>query len=207
MTMSLSKVPYESVDSPLQVQSETSIITADDFERMVGDLEQGTTSDAAKVHTLLVEEFNKEDADDDNTQPTTVYTLLVGDGALKKCLEGIHIPCEPGILVRNKEMKSTERKYLIALVLDMWDEFDSDKHSPRLYVVWDKEHSEVKAEEEQKDGKNKKKNNTRRGKRKAGETFKKSIEKICEEKDGVEIAVDIEEAEEEVSKKTRRGRK
>ena len=127
---------------------------------MEGDLEQGTASDAAKMHApLLVEELDKEDADDDNTQPTTVYTLFAGDGALKN-------------------------------------------------VVWDKEHSEVKAEEEEKDGKNKKKNNTKRGKRKAGETFKKNIGKICEDKDGVEIALDIEEAEEEeVSKKTRRGRK
>ena len=74
--------------------------------------------------------------------------------------------------------------------------------------MWGKEHSEVKAEEEEQDGKNKKKkSNTKRGKRKAGETFKKNIRKIFEEKD-VEIALDIEEAEEEeVSKKTRRGRK
>ena len=74
--------------------------------------------------------------------------------------------------------------------------------------MWDKEHSEVKAEEEEQDGKNKKKkSNTKRGKRKAGETFKKNIRKIFEEKD-VEIALDIEEAEEEeVSKKTRRGGK
>ena len=98
-----------------------------------------------------------------------------------------------------------ERKYLTTLVLDMWDDFDGDKHSSGSYVVWDKEHSEVKAEE--KDGKNKKKNNTKRGKRKAGETFKKDIGKICDKKDGVEIALDIKEAEKEVSKKTRRGRK
>ena len=75
MTMSLNKVQYESVDPLLQIQSETSIITAEDFEGMVGDLEQGTASDAAKMHALLVEEFDKEDANDDNTQPTTVYLL------------------------------------------------------------------------------------------------------------------------------------
>ena len=46
-------------------------------------------------------------------------------------------------------------------------------------MVWDKEHSEVNAEEKEKDGKNKKKNSTKRGKRKAGETFKMNIEKIC----------------------------
>ena len=76
-------------------------------------------------------------------------------------------------------------------------------------MVWDKERSEVKIEEEEEDGKNKKKkNNTKAGKRKVGETFKRNIGKICEEKDFVEIALDIEEAEEEeVSKKTRRRRK
>ena len=102
---------------------------------MASDLEQGTTSDAAKMHALLVEEFDKDDTDDNNTQPTTVYTLFAGDSATKKCLEGIHIPCEPGTLVHNKEMKSTERKYLITLVLDMWDDFHGDKHSSGSYVV------------------------------------------------------------------------
>ena len=209
MTMSLNKVQYESVDTPLEIQSETSIITAEDLEGMVGDLEQGTASNAAKTHSLLVEEFDKDDADDNNTQSTTVYTLFVGDGATKKkCLEGIHIPREPGILVHNNEMKSMERKYLITLLLDMWDDFNSDKHSPESYVVWDKEHSKVKAEEDKENGKNKKKKkNTKRGKRKAAETFIKNIRKICEEKDDVEIAPDIEETEEEVNKKTRRGRK
>ena len=43
--------------------------------------------------------------------------------------------------------------------------------------------------------------------RKAGETLKKNIGKICEEKEDAKIALDIEEAEEEdVSKKTSRGR-
>ena len=101
-----------------------------------------------------------------------------------------------------------ERKYLITLLLDLWDDFNSDKHSPESYVVWDKEHSKVKAEEDEENGKNKKKKkNTKRGKRKAGETFVKNIRKICEEKDDVEITPDIEETEEEVNKKTRRGRK
>ena len=63
-TMSLNKVQYESVDTPLEIQSETSIITAEDLEGMVGDLEQGTASDTAKTHSLLVEEFDKDDADD-----------------------------------------------------------------------------------------------------------------------------------------------
>ena len=121
----------------LQIQSETRIIKGC-HQRMARELEQGTTSDAAKMHALLVEEFDKDDTDDDNTQPTTVYTLFAGDSATKKCLEGIHIPCEPGTLVHNKEMKSTERKYLITLVLDMWDDFHSDKHSSGSYVVWAK---------------------------------------------------------------------
>ena len=80
-------------------------------------------------------------------------------------------------------MKSTDRKYLITLVLDMWDNFNNDNHSPISYVVWDKKHSKVKAEEE-KDRKNKKKKNiTQRSKRKAGETFKnrKIFEEIEEE--------------------------
>ena len=70
-TMSLDKAQYESVGTPLQVQSETCIITAEDFEGMAGDLEQGTASDAAKTHALLVEEFDNDDADDDNTLLTT----------------------------------------------------------------------------------------------------------------------------------------
>ena len=164
-TMSLSKVQYESVDTPLQIQSETSIITAEDFEGTASDLEQGTASDAANTHALLAEELDKEDADDDNTQTTTIYTLFAGDGALKKCLEEIHIPCEPGTLVHNKEMKSMERKYLTTLVLDIWNDFDGDKHSPGSYVVWDKEYSEVKAEEEEKDGKIRKRTTQREFKR------------------------------------------
>ena len=88
------------------------------------------------MHALLLEEFDNDD--DDNKQPTTVYTLFTEYGATEKCLEGIYIPCEPGTLVQNNKMKSTERKYLITLVLDMWDNFSSDNHSPGSYVVWDK---------------------------------------------------------------------
>ena len=69
------------------------------FQGIVGNLEQGTASDTSKTQALLVEEFDKEDADDDNTQPTTLYTVFTGDGGLKKCLEWIHIQCEPGTLV------------------------------------------------------------------------------------------------------------
>ena len=131
------------------------------------------------MHALLLEEFDNDD--DDNKQPTTVYTLFTEYGATeKKCLEGIYIPCGPWTLVQNNKMKSTDRKYLITLVLDMWDNFNNDNHSPISYVVWDKKHSKVKAEEE-KDRKNKKKKNiTQRSKRKAGETFK-NIRKIFEE--------------------------
>ena len=88
------------------------------------------------MHALLLEEFDNDD--DDNKQPTTVYTLFTEYGATEKCLEGIYIPCEPGTLVQNNKMKSTERKYLITLVLDMWDNFNNDNHSPGSYVVWDK---------------------------------------------------------------------
>lgn len=56
-------------------------------------------------------------------------------------------------MIHNKEMKFTETKYLITLVLDMLGDFDSDKHSPGSYVVWDKEHSDVKLEEKEKDEK------------------------------------------------------
>ena len=63
-------------------------------------------------------------------------------------------------MIHNKEMKSTERKYLIALVLDMLGDFDSDKHSPGSYVVLDKEHRDVKVEEEEKDEKIRKRRTT-----------------------------------------------
>ena len=75
----------------------------------------------------------------------------------------------------------------------MLGDFDSDKHSPGSYVVLDKEHSDVKVEEEEKDQKNKKKkNNLKIDEWKAGEIFKKNIGKKCEEKDDAEIALDIE---------------
>lgn len=51
-------------------------------------------------------------------------------------------------------------KYLITLVLDMLGDFDSDKHSPGSYVVWDKENSDVKVEEKEKDEKIRKRRTT-----------------------------------------------
>ena len=45
---------------------------------------------------------------------------------------------------------------MITLVLDMLGDFDSDKHSPGSYVVWDKEHSDAKVEEKEKDEKTRK---------------------------------------------------
>lgn len=69
-TMCLNKAQYESVGTPLQIQLETCIITAEDFERMAGDLRQGTASDTAKTHALLVGEFDNDDAHDDSTLPT-----------------------------------------------------------------------------------------------------------------------------------------
>lgn len=55
--------------------------------------------------------------------------------------------------------------------------------------MWDKKHSKVKPEQEVEIIRKKKSNTKRVSKRKAGETFKKNIAKICEEKDNVEIAL------------------
>ena len=48
-SMSLEKVQYEPIDTPLQVKS-ASVITAEDFERMAGDLEQGSSTKADETH-------------------------------------------------------------------------------------------------------------------------------------------------------------
>ena len=56
--MSLEKVQYELIDTPLQVKP-ASIITAEDFEGMAGDLEQGSSTKAAETYALFVEEFGE----------------------------------------------------------------------------------------------------------------------------------------------------
>ena len=57
-SMSLEKVQYEPIDTPLQVKA-ASVITAEDFEGMTGDLEQGSSTKAAETHALIVEEFGE----------------------------------------------------------------------------------------------------------------------------------------------------
>ena len=55
---SLEKVQYEPIDTTLQVKS-ASVITAEDFDGMAGDLEQGSSTKAAETHVLIVEEFGE----------------------------------------------------------------------------------------------------------------------------------------------------
>ena len=50
--MSLEKVQYEPIDTPLQIKS-ANVITAQDFEGMAGDLEQGNSTKAAETHVLI----------------------------------------------------------------------------------------------------------------------------------------------------------
>ena len=72
-SMSLDKVRYEAVDTPLQSPA-TSVITAEDFEGMAGDLAQGNSADAARTHALLVENFAEDDLEDEcRSQQTTAH--------------------------------------------------------------------------------------------------------------------------------------
>ena len=78
-SMSLEKVQYEPIDTPLQVKS-ASVITAEDFEGMAGDLEQGSSTKAAETHALIVEEFgealNDSTCEQNVTTPQNkIYTL------------------------------------------------------------------------------------------------------------------------------------
>ena len=143
--MSLEKVQYELIDTPLQVKP-ASIITAEDFEGMAGDLEQGSSTKAAETYALIVEEFgealNDSTFEQNITTPqNTMYTLFVGDGKMHKdCLFGELIPCAPGSVVHGKTLTENQAKFLITEVLDMWESFDADFHHPGAYVAWDKDH-------------------------------------------------------------------
>ena len=144
-SMSLEKVQYEPIDTPLQVKS-GSVITTEDFEGMAGDLEQGSSTKAADTHALTVEEFgeslNDSTCEQNITTPQNkIYTIFVGDGKMRKdCLLGELIPCPPGSVVHCKTLTENQAKYLITEVLDMWESFDADFHHPGAYVAWDKDH-------------------------------------------------------------------
>ena len=78
-SMSLEKVQYEQIDTPLQVKP-ASIITAEDFEGMAGDLEQGSSTKPAETHAVIVEEFgealNDSTFEQNVTTPqNTMYTF------------------------------------------------------------------------------------------------------------------------------------
>ena len=124
-SISLEKVQYEPIDTPLQVKS-ASVITAEDFEGMAGDLEQGSSTKAAETHALIVEEFgeslNDSTCEQNITTPQNkIYTIFVGDGKTRKdCLLGELIPCPPGSVVHCKTLTENQAKFLITEVLDMW---------------------------------------------------------------------------------------
>ena len=138
--MSLEKVQYEPIDTPLQVKS-GSVITAEDFEGMAGDLEQGSSTKAADTHALIVEEFgeslNDSTCEQNITTPQNkIYTTFVGDGKTRKdCLLGELIPRPPGSVVHCKTLPENQAKFLITEVLDMWEIFDADFHHPGAYGI------------------------------------------------------------------------
>ena len=139
-SMSLEKVQYEPIDTPLQVKS-GSVITTEDFEGMAGDLEQGSSTKAADTHALTVEEFgeslNDSTCEQNITTPQNkIYTIFVGDGKTRKdCLLGELIPCPPGSVVHCKTLTENQAKFLITEVLDMWEIFDADFHHPGAYGI------------------------------------------------------------------------
>ena len=202
-SMSLDKVTYEPPSTPLQVNSSTSTSAP--------DLEQTSSSNAAKTHAVVVEQLGEASTIAQST--STTYTLFVGHGVTKKnVLEATFIPCEPGTVVHTKAMKSHQSKFLIDVVLDKWKDFDSDFHTPGSYVVWDRDQSEVKdvsaVEEEEKEEKDDKKKKKRKGKKKnekPGERFRKNIKRYTEIEDA-EMTEEVDE-EGEDSKKTRKARK
>ena len=123
-----------------------SIITAEDFEGMAGDLEHGSSTKAAETHALIVEGFGEALSENTCEQHVTtpqnkMYTLFVGDGKMcKDSLLGELIPCPPGSFVHCKTLTENQAKFLITEVLDMWESFDADYHHPGAYVAWDKDH-------------------------------------------------------------------
>ena len=50
----------------------------------------------------------------------------------KNCLLATRVPCESGF-VHNKELKTTQGKFLIQEVRDEWQGFDADIHSVVRY--------------------------------------------------------------------------
>ena len=138
--MSLEKVQYEPIDTPLQVKS-ASVITAQDFEGMAGVLEQGSSTKAAETHVLIVEEFGEALNDSTREQNVTTPQNNVGDGKIHEdCLLGELIPCPPGSVVHCKTLTENQAKFLITKILDMQESFGADFHHPGAYVAWDKDH-------------------------------------------------------------------
>ena len=103
--MSLDKVKYEPLDTPIQCNMSSptsntnqSVITAEDFDGMATGMEQGSAMMAAETHTLIEEEFVEPTSND-------TYFLFIKNGTKKKnCFVGKMIPNKPGILVHNKEL-------------------------------------------------------------------------------------------------------
>ena len=156
--MSLDKVTYEGEGIPLQ-QVEP----------------QGTSLEAADTHALLVEN-DLEDVSSDSASPSpscTLFVMSVSGRIKKNCLLATRVPCESGF-VHNKELKTTQGKFLIQEVLDEWEGFDADIHSV--------EDTEVRY----------------RKKRRAGSVFRKNRKSYCkeassEEEGGESETVDAEE--------------
>ena len=142
-TMSLDKVTYEGEGILLQ-QVEP----------------QGTSVEAADTHALLIEN-NLEDFSSDCASPIkspscTLLVMSVSGKIKKNCLLATKVPCESGF-VHNKELKTTQGKFLIQEVLDEWEGFDADIHSV--------EDTEVRY----------------RKKRRAGSVFRKNKKSYCKE--------------------------
>ena len=194
--MSLEKVQYEPIDTPLQVKS-ASIITAEDFEGMAGDLEQRSPTKAAETHALIMEEFgealNDSTCEQNVTTPQNkIYTLFVGDGKTHKdCLLGELIPCPPGSVADCKTLTENQDKFLITEVLDMWESFDADLHHPGAYVVWDKDHCIEDDKNVRGKGVKNSDNRNKRGKQKA--VGKKSTGKSVRQKKETEEGIEVNE--------------
>ena len=169
--MSLEKVQYKPLDTPLQVKS-ASIITAEDFKGMAGDLEHGSFTKAAETRALIVEGFgeamNENTCEQNVTTPQNkMYTLFVGDGKMhKNCLLEL-ISGPPGSFVHCKTLTEKQAKFLITEVLDMWESFDADFHHPGAYVAWDKDHCIEDDKNVKEEGVKNSNDRNKRGKQKA----------------------------------------
>ena len=133
--MSLEKVTYESRDTPFQVPS---IITKDDVVGFQEAMEQGSSTESAASHALLEEDFVTPDSD-------TVYVLFKQPGQKKiDCFMGKMIPVKPGVLVHNKKLLPSQRKFSIDKVLSTnWNGYDEDKHTVGSYVAWELDDTSV----------------------------------------------------------------